>query len=471
MPVMMPGDFITPEMKAVFRAVEADGGVPVLAGGCVRDALLGIASKDTDIEVFGIAGVAELEYALSALNAHVGYVGRSYGVFNARFPGGTSFDVSLPRTDIATGPGHRGFETIPDGQLGFAAASARRDYTVNAMMADPRTGEILDFHGGLADLKAGILRHVGPSFPEDPLRVLRGVQFAARFGFTMDPATAGLCCRIAARFPELATERVWGELSKLARQGTHISRGLAVLEETGWEIWFPELAAMRGVPQEPAWHPEGDVWTHAGLAADQGARLADEAGLAPEDREVIVLAALLHDCGKPLVTHVRDGRLVSYGHAKAGVAPAREFLRRTGFPRHVADRVVPLVAEHMNCATAPTKPAVRRMARRLQPASLAELVMIVRADCKGRGDPDAEHALAGDWLAMAQDVTVTERPASGILTGHHLIAAGMPPGPAFKTVLAAALDAQDSGMFSDEASALEWLRRHLAAVPERRGNL
>jgi tRNA nucleotidyltransferase (CCA-adding enzyme) len=455
---------LTPAARRVIAVITTAGGRPMLSGGFVRDALLapGTRPKDTDMEVYGITDPDQLAGPLATAGFRVMEAGKLFGVLKVR-AGGEDIDVSLPRRESRFGAGHRGFVVIQDGAMGFAEAAARRDFTVNALMADPGTGEVLDFHGGLADLEAGVLRHTSPAFAEDPLRVLRAVQFAARYGFSLDAGTAMLCRQMAARFPELATERVYGELSKLARQGTRISHALAVLEDTGWEIWFPELAAMRGTPQEPAWHPEGDVWIHAGLAGDQAARLAGEAGLHVDAREVAVLAALLHDAGKPYVTRVEHARIVSHGHAKAGIAPARSFLRRTGFGREVTAEILPLIAEHMNCGTAPTEPAVRRMARRLAPSDMGMLALIIAADCKGRGDPGAEHAFAGTWLEMARTVRVSAKPAPGILRGQHLIDAGLVPGPAFGQILARALAAQDDGAFGDEAGALAWLAAELAA--------
>jgi tRNA nucleotidyltransferase (CCA-adding enzyme) len=457
-----------PGADHVLAVIRREGGRPMLVGGCVRDAILfpGKPAKDTDIEVFGLPDFGRLAYALAEAGFRVDEVGVSFGVLKVRADG-EDIDVSLPRRESKSGTGHRGFTVIPDGALGWFDASARRDFTVNALMADPVTGEVTDFHGGLADLRAGMLRHTSAAFADDPLRVLRAVQFAARFGFLLAPDTTALCARLADSFTELAIERVWGEFAKIGTQGTHISHALAVLEATGWERHFPELAALHGIPQEPDWHPEGDVWTHSGLAGDQAARLADEAGLTGTDRLVVVFAALMHDFGKVTHTGFMPGpggtlRITSHAHAPAGVKPARSFLRRIGAPHELIIRTAPLIREHMNCATRPTRPAVRRMARRLVPATMAELALVIQADSAGRGDPDCEHALAGAWLAMAGDLTVTERPARGLLTGHHLIAAGMTPGPAFGPVLAGAIAAQDDGEFTDEAGALRWLAARTA---------
>jgi tRNA nucleotidyltransferase (CCA-adding enzyme) len=455
--MMLPRGFPGPDVAPVLAVIRAAGGRPMLVGGCVRDAIidLGTVSKDIDIEVYGITDPDRLARALE----HAGKVteaGKAFGVFKVR-AGGTEIDVSLPRRESKTGAGHRGFTVIPDSTLGFAEASARRDFTVNALMADPVTGEITDCHGGLADLAAGVLRHTSFAFAEDPLRVLRAVQFAARFGFTLAAETASMCRHLASTYQELPVERVWGEIEKIGTRGTHITTALQVLADTGWEHHFPQIAALHGVEQDPVWHPEGDVHIHSGLAADQAARLSDEAGLVGSDRFVVVAAALAHDFGKVTHTQRTAGRITSRGHAAAGAAPAAAFLRGIGCPEGLIARIVPLVREHMCCTGTPSKPAVRRLARRLTPATITELAIVCGADHAGRGDPYAANP-ADAWLTAAAGLHVTERPAKGILTGDHLIAAGMQPGPAFRPLLAAALIMQDAGEFTDEDGAIRWLK-------------
>lgn len=444
---------LSPDVERVLATIRTAGGQPMLVGGWVRDALLGSPSKDIDIEVYGLT-FAALAEALGRAG-RVDEVGKSYGVLKVR-AGTTDLDVNVPRRERKVSAGHRGFDVAPDMRLGFAEASARRDFTINALLADPATGEVIDCHGGLADLDAGVLRHTSEAFAEDPLRVLRAVQFAARFGFRLAPSTVLQCWSLIGSYAELSVERVWGEWEKIGTRGTHVSRALSVLAAAGWEPHFPQLMALHGVEQDPEWHPEGDVHVHSGLAADQAARLADEAGLTGTDRLVIVFAALLHDLGK--VTHTQhDGdRITSHGHAAAGVEPAAAFLRSIGCPEAITARILPLIREHMNCQGRPARPAVRRLARRLVPATLAELALVCAADAKGRGDPDA-WSTAGPWFEMGRGLKVDERPAKGLLTGDHLIAAGMRPGPPFKVILAEALAAQDAGEFADEDGAVRWL--------------
>lgn len=432
----------------------------MLDGGFVRDSLMGIGdSKDVDMEVYGVADpdilIRALQYSPNV--SHVMEAGKVYGVVKVHLRNGMELDISLPRREAKTGAGHRGFTVIPDSTLGFEEATARRDFTINSILYDPAQRAYIDCHGGIADLAAGVLRHTSDRFSEDPLRVLRGVQFTARFGFRMAHETLVLCRSLTGSYNEISKERVWGEWEKIGTRGKYISRALSMLRETEWLIWYPQLRNMIGVQQDREWHPEGHVWTHAGLAADQAARLADEAGLTGTDRLVIVFAALCHDMGKGTTTSVsKDGRIISHGHAKAGVEPARLFLNSIGCPREIKHRILPLVAEHMSTITDPTPTAVRRLVRRLGVASMTELHLVIGADRKGRGNPDAPNG-ADAWLEMAKTLTIEREPARGILNGRHLIAAGLTPGPEFKSILQYALAAQDTGQFHDEAGALDWL--------------
>jgi tRNA nucleotidyltransferase (CCA-adding enzyme) len=437
----------------------------MLVGGCVRDPLIdpGLVSKDIDIEVYGVSDIDLLSEALRSVG-RVDEVGRSFGVLKVQV-GDQDIDVSLPRRDSKTGDGHRGFDIHPDSSLSEKEATGRRDFTINALMWDPKTEEIVDCWGGLDDIQNGILRHTTDAFSEDPLRVLRGVQFAARFGFRLAPETAELCQSLSATYNELPKERVWGEFEKIGTKGTDITACLTALQESGWDRHFPRLTALYDVEQDPKHHPEGNVIVHTGLAADVAARMADEAHLTGEDRFVAVMAALTHDFGKAEHTQYveqPDGstKITSHGHAEGGVEPAIEFLESIGTPKRITERIVPIIREHMCTSSGdPTPAAVRRLARRLAPATLEEWELVVGADRGGRGSGSSDNP-ATKWLAMAADVGVERQPVKGLLTGDHLIAAGMRPGPGFKPILAAALAAQDDGEFEDEASAVEWFGKH-----------
>jgi tRNA nucleotidyltransferase (CCA-adding enzyme) len=316
---------IPEELLVVLAAVRREGR-PRLVGGCVRDALLGLPPKDFDVEVGGLD--FDGLHAILAPFGATDVVGRNFGVIKLRLAG-AEYDFSLPRRDSKTGSGHRGFVVAPDPELTEADAAARRDFTINAISYDPFTGQLSDPCGGQRDLAARVLRHTSAAFGEDPLRVLRAFQFAARFDLTLAPETAEVCRQIAPSFAELPVERVWGEWDKWLTQSVRPSRGLAVLAEAGWLAHFPEIAALSGTPQDPAWHPEGDVFIHTTHCCDALAALPAWLEAAPARRRILMLAVLAHDFGKPATTVFaeRRGQLrwISPGHECAGLPLVERF--------------------------------------------------------------------------------------------------------------------------------------------------
>ncbi len=472
----LPDDLI-----AILRTVQRVGH-PRLVGGCVRDWLLGLAPKDFDIEVSG-ATYEQLIRTLAPFG-EPDLVGRSFGTIKLRTKN-AEYDFSLPRRESKTGAGHRGFAVTPDPGLSAADAAARRDFTINAIAYEPLTDTIVDPHGGRADLEARVLRHTSAAFVEDPLRVLRGMQFAARFDLTLAPETATLCRTIVNAFSELALERIWGEWKKWAEKSTVPARGLAVLEQSGWMIHFPEIAAMAGVPQEPEWHPEGDVLTHTGLCLDALARLPEWRESGTDRRRYLSFAVLAHDLGKPAVTvrTERRGawRWLSPGHEEAGIPPTEAFLRRIGAPLDLVEWVRPLVLYHLAHHHAQVRPdrfqpeftdsAVRRLARKLAPATIDDLCVVMWADHFGRPplvSAETEmriHALR----AKAQELAVRETAPRSLIQGRHLLELGLQPGPHFKPILDASAEAQLEGAFTDEAAGRAWLREHLAKLRKLAG--
>src|SRR5476649_2702869 len=294
----MTSEFPLPaDLRGMLEAVRR-AGRPRLVGGGVRDWLLGLEPKDLDVEVAGV-DFESLHRALAPFGA-TDVIGRSFGVIKVRSAAtGAEYDFSLPRRESKTGSGHRGFAVQPDPSLSDADAAARRDFTVNAISYDPFAAALIDPLGGQADLQARVLRHSSAAFVEDPLRVLRAMQLAARFDFSLAPETAALCRGIVSTFAELPVERVWAEWEKWAVRSVKPSRGLTVLEETGWLSHFPEVAALRGTLQEPEWHPEGDVFTHTQHCCDALVRLDVWRDAEAFRRRVWLLAVLAHDFGKP----------------------------------------------------------------------------------------------------------------------------------------------------------------------------
>jgi len=451
--------FIPEELVAMLRAT-AELQRSYLVGGGVRDWLLGIPNKDFDIEVFGVS-YEQLAAGLAQWG-RTDLVGRSFGVVKLTTGGGRTYDFSIPRRDSKVAPGHKGFEISFDPSITLEEAAARRDFTINALMFDPRRGEVLDFFGGRADLERRVLRHTSAAFSEDPLRVLRGMQFIARFGLAPAPETVELCRRIMADFGELALERVREEWFKWAQKSTVPSLGLKFLVETQWVEHFPEIQALLGTPQDPEWHPEGDVFTHTCHCLDALVQLPDWQAADAESRIVYTLAVLAHDFAKPQTTQagLKDGqpRIVSPGHQEAGGPLTEQFLNRINAPAGVRERVIPLVTHHLANLQRVTDRSVRRLAKRLEPATIRELVLIITADQYGRPPrPQLVSERVRELQARAEELQVQSSAPKPILMGRHLIELGLEPGRDLGTILEAAYEAQLEGKFYDLPHALQWL--------------
>lgn len=439
----------------ICTAVRAAGGRAVLVGGCVRDFALGITAKDLDIEVYGLAPAA-LKAILAPLYA-LDLVGAAFGVLKLR---GLAVDVSIPRRESKTGLGHKAFEILSTPDLPMPQAAARRDFTINAMSLDPLTGEVFDFFNGLQDLRDRVLRHTSAQFSEDPLRVLRGMQFAARLQLQPAEETIALCRLMQ---PEgLAPERILEEWRKLLLLGIEPSRGLEFLRLTDWIRHYPELAALIGCEQDAAWHPEGDAWQHTLHSLDAFAqrRTGD-----PQEDLVVGLAVLCHDLGKPATTRMEEnGRIRSRGHDVAGEAPTRAFLSRMTRQQDLIEEVIPLVTQHMRVQEYHVNRAgdatIRRLAQRV--GRIDRLVRVDLADRNGRGEtPEPDADAAGQWILERARALEVERSApEPIIKGRHLLTLGMHPGPKMSPILKACYEAQLEGTVANLEDGLT-LARHL----------
>ncbi len=446
--------------KIVEQLAEAGARDCLLVGGWVRDKLMGRDSKDIDIEVYGL-NYDQIVAALS--NFRVNLVGKSFGVVKVD----NSIDVSIPRRENKQGLGHKGFAISTDPDMSYKDALSRRDFTVNsiAMRLD---GSLIDPFKGADDIKNRILRATGPAFREDPLRVLRGMQFASRLNFSMDDATIEMCREIHGEFKDLSRERLLEEWLKWTR-GKYPAKGLDILQATTWLTHFPELAEMCGTEQDPEWHPEGDVFEHTQFVCDAAADIAAREGFDDRDRATLLFAALLHDVGKPLTSYRnQQGRWVSPGHASAGVPLAETFLKSIRAPRWLSDRVCPLVAEHMihlshPADQDPARRIVRRLANRLSPATIRLWAAVCEADHSGR-PPLPKSNPVTRWESVAKELALEAEKPRPILKGKHLIKRGIQPGPKMGRILREAFDAQLDGKITDLNSALEWMEKNIEAL-------
>jgi tRNA nucleotidyltransferase (CCA-adding enzyme) len=459
---------LPPLVDQIVRELRAAGYRAVVVGGAVRDALLGGQPKDFDVEVYGVA--YDRLAGFLARHGRVDLVGKSFGVVKLT-AADHEYDFSVPRRDSKLGLGHRDFQTTFDNDISPREAATRRDFTINAIAYDPVTDELLDFFGGAEDLKNRILRATSDAFAEDPLRVLRGMQFACRFDLTLEPGTAAMCRTIVDHYYTIAKERVADEFMKWAVKSSRTGRIAEYLKASGWEVHFPEIGRLAGVPQDPGWHPEGDVGTHTMLVVDAAARIAAREKLEGDDRAVLIFAALSHDFAKATTTMLRERegkmRWTSWGHEADGGPMARGFLERIGIKSAIVDRVVRMVENHLASSSIGrevTPRAVRRLAMRLAPATIADLVRLIEADYSGRpplptGLPEGAMRIR----EMAEAQAVHHGPQAPLILGRHV----MPyfddqPGKHIGEVTAAAYEAQADGAFSNREEALQWLDRYMS---------
>lgn len=406
-----------------------------------------------DIEVYGLA----IDAIITALSPHfsLDVVGKSFGVVKID----NEIDVSVPRRESKVGKGHRDFAVEPDPTMSIEDAARRRDFTINSM-AMRKDGTIVDPFDGRRDLLLPVLRATSTAFQEDALRVLRAMQFAARFaGPIADRQTLDMAMAMRNEFQFLPKERIWEEWKKFALKGKSAFYGFLVLSETGWLDLFPELSSMVGVPQDPEWHPEGEVWGHTVLVVQEAIDIAVREQLGDEDRMTLFFAALCHDMGKPETTENNSGRWRAKGHCEAGLAHTESFLTRIGAPLWLIAKVKPLVMDHLvHAAGTPTDRAVKRLARRLHPTNINMLSLLIEADHSGRPPLPKGNPFTA-WVETAKRLDLTAVQPMPILRGRDLIALGMKPGREMGVILEKAFEAQLDGEFSNLDEAIQWARK------------
>ena len=440
----------------IVSTLRKQGHQAYLAGGCVRDLLL--SRKPADYDVATDATPQQVMQIFPQTYA----VGEQFGVVlvpQSEASGATGVPArpserSERAVEVATFRSDAGYSDgrHPD-EVRFTKDPRedvqRRDFTINGMMLDPTTNEVLDFVGGRDDLKAGIIRAIGDPerrFTEDKLRMLRAVRFAARFDYKIDPATRAAIQRLAPKIQQVSCERVREELTKMLTEG-QARRAFELLDTSGLlrEV-LPEIAAMKGVEQPPQYHPEGDVFVHTLLLLEK---------LPAGASKTLAWGALLHDVGKPPTFRMAPDRIRFDGHVEVGVKMAAEILRRLRFSNHETDLILALVDNHMRFG------AVQRMKQStlkkfLRLPAFEEHLELHRIDClSSHGQLDAYEYTQEQLRSLPPEAI---RPAP-LITGRDLIEAGYEPGPRFKQVLTAVEDGQLEGRLTSREAAMEYVRR------------
>lgn len=411
-------------------------------GGFVRDMIVGKDSKDLDLEVFGPESFGNLVAFLEQFGrVTINQVRGVDAVAKVRI-NGISLDVTMPRIERKVDVGYTGFEIELDGQMTTGEASMRRDYTFNTLMYDLINDKIIDHFYGQDDLKNRRLKHTSKFFADDPLRVLRGMQFCGRFDLVAEQETVDLAWFLLSEFETLSKERIWIEFEKWATKSVKPSRGLVFLWRSGWIKKFPEIAAIVGVKQGKLHHPEGSVWQHTKTVCDEVVKIADREKLSKQDRLILVLAALCHDFGKAVISIAKSDEIVnSVGHDIESEKLAQSFLESIDAPKEIVKKVCILVREHM--VKPQSEKAVRRLANRLDCVSIEMLSLLIEADCRGRKikkEPSLKSIKT--MLRIAREIEVADSKPKPILMGRHLIALGLKPGPRFGVILRWAFNKQ-----------------------------
>jgi poly(A) polymerase len=454
-----------PQFEAALRIVEslrAHEFEAYLAGGCVRDMLLGREPADYDVATNATPDVVlGLFPRTFAVGAHFGVVLVAPDTEDAGF----ATEVATFRSDLAYSDGRH-----PDAVHYTTSAQEdvqRRDFTINGLLLDPLRplhggsplGEliadpkilrsaVLDFVGGLADLDAGVVRAIGRPelrFEEDHLRMLRGVRFAARFGFELEPETQRAIRSVAPRIHAVSRERVRDELTRMLTEG-HARRAFELLDQTGLlaEV-LPQVANMKGVEQPPQFHPEGDVWIHTLMLLEQ---------LSLGCSMTLAWGALLHDVGKPPTFRRAPDRIRFDGHVEIGVAMAAEICRGFRFSNEETRQALALVENHMRFMDAQRMKA-STLKRFFRLDRFDEHLALHRMDClAGSGHLENWEFVRDLWQAMPEEAV---RPQP-LITGRELIAAGYKPGAGFREMLRAAEDAQLEGSIATAEEALQLVR-------------
>jgi len=448
------------DLDPLIQTLTNNGVIPIFVGGCVRDYWMDRKSLDIDIELYNVSDDTDLKTILLPYGT-INEVGKAFGVFKLQI-GEYQIDLSLPRTESSSGKGHRDFTVQTYRTIGFKEAARRRDFTINAIGYDPIQDTFLDPYEGINDIRDKTLRCVDPeTFIEDPLRLLRAVQFAARFEFVCDPQLINLCRSMVCNkdLEALPKERIFEEIKKLLLLSQKPSIGLQVLEQVDALEFFSPLHLYQSTPQDSTSHPEGSLWIHTLMCIDTMASL--RTGDSKRDLS-LMFGILLHDCGKPSTTITENGCINAPGHAAAGVPIAQSFIEKLTSDKSLIKNVLPLVRHHGTPRKLfKTQAGTSEILKLSTETVIADVLLVAEADFFGRSfNTDIPETFeAGKWLhEEAERLGVLYAPPLPLLQGKDLISMGFNPSNQFKLVLDTLYSMQLDGIISTREEALKWAK-------------
>ena len=430
-------------IKRIASEVEKRGGRAYLVGGCVRDELLFLESKDFDVEIHFLSQ-AECESVLDMFGERV-EVGKSFGVYNLK---GYDIDIALPRSEKKSGERHRDFDIDVNPFIDLKEGAKRRDFTINALMKDVLTGEVLDFFNGKQDLGNKVIRHIcDETFVEDALRVFRAAQFCSRFNFTLAPETENLCKKIDVDY--LSKERVYEELVKALLKSAKPSVFFEVLRKVNkLSEFFPELEALINVEQSSVYHKEGDVWTHTMMVLDEAAKVREKA----EEKLGFMLSALVHDVGKAVTTVNSNGKISALEHEVKGVSIAEKLLNRVTNDKKIIKYVLNMVLNHMKPNKLAAQGSCIKKTNKMFDLSICPQDLVLLATCDNYGRIEENFVDHTAFLNERLKI-FNETMAKDFVMGRDLVAAGLKPGKDFSFYLEYAHKLRLAGV--DKESALK----------------
>lgn len=453
------------------KAVESAGGKAFLVGGSVRDEVMGLSPKDYDIEVFGIE--PEDLRRLAESFGKVNEVGTTFGILKIRIDN-IDVDISLPRRESKTGVGHRDFAVNADPNMSVKEAVQRRDFTFNSLAKNILSGEIYDFVGGIDDIEHRIIRVTNEKrFKDDPLRVLRGIQFAGRFGFKVDDKTVGIMREMLGELKFLPKERLKEEWIKLFLRSKKPSLGLQTAMELGifYEM-HSEIVKLSGISQG---QQENDVWAHTLVIVDEAAKIIEQEQLKGEEALVVMLASFCHDFEKSITPQESESKIKSPWHKEVGAVLTIKFLSEIGIEAKLQDQIAKLIAERLKLSQLyaqevqhgekVTNGTIKRLASRISPATIKQLICVAKADYFGHesfvDSNESEKSFtpsdypAGKWLLeRATELGIYETRPKPVLLGKDLIALGFKPGPLFGEIIKSADEMHIKGFSREEILSL-----------------